>query len=255
NTDGTVKAEQKISATSGGFTGPLDADDRFGTALAAIGDVDGDGVTDLAVGSFRDDDGATDAGAVYVLFLNTDGTVKAEQKISATAGGLTGPLDANDHFGLGVGALGDLDGDGVPDIVVGATDDDDGTPDAGAVYVLFLNPDGTAKAEQKISNTAGGLVGPISGLGYFGIDAVGLGDVDGDGVGDVAVGAYRDDDGAADAGAVYVLLMNTDGTVKAEQKISNTSGGLGAILAAGDNFGVEVAAIGDVDGDAVPDLA
>ncbi|MCP4960909.1 MAG: hypothetical protein GY925_16790, partial [Actinomycetia bacterium] len=54
---------------------------------------------DIAVGAHQDDDGGTDRGAVNVLFLNADGTVKAEQNISSTTGGLTGPLDNSDQFG------------------------------------------------------------------------------------------------------------------------------------------------------------
>ena len=69
---------------------------------------------DLAAG------GGAGRGAVYILFLNADSTVKAEQKISNTQGGLTGPLDNADRFGSSVAALGDLDADGVVDLAVGA---------------------------------------------------------------------------------------------------------------------------------------
>ena len=55
-----------------------------GGALAGLGDIDGDGVGDLAVGAYRDDDGGLDPGAVYLFFLNTDGTVKDEKKLSAS---------------------------------------------------------------------------------------------------------------------------------------------------------------------------
>jgi hypothetical protein len=78
NTDGTVKSQQKISDTEGGFTGTLDDNDRFGWSAASLGDLDGDGVTDLAVGAMLDDDGGTDCGsppacdrgALWVLFLD-----------------------------------------------------------------------------------------------------------------------------------------------------------------------------------------
>jgi hypothetical protein len=53
---------------------------------------------------------------VYILFLNADGTVRAEQKISSTQGGLTGPLDSGDRFGSSVCNLGDVDRDGTTDI-------------------------------------------------------------------------------------------------------------------------------------------
>ncbi|MEM9036561.1 MAG: FG-GAP-like repeat-containing protein [Actinomycetota bacterium] len=254
NPDGSVKTEQKISSTSGGLTGPLDDGDRFGHAITALGDLDGDGVVDLAVGVYEDDDGGSRRGAVYVLFMNRDGTVRAEQKISSIAGGLTGPLDDTDRFGASVTALGDLDGDGIVDLAVGVRDDDDGGDGRGAVYVLFLNADGTVKAEQKISSVSGGLMGPLDDLDRFGTAIGTIGDLDGDGIVDLAVGAQDDDDGGDGHGAVYVLFLNADGTVKAEQKISSTAGDLVGPLDVEDQFGIGVAGLGDIDGDGLPDL-
>ena len=74
----------------------------------------------------------------HILFLNPDGTVKAEQKISATQGSLQAVLDGNDQFGASVTSLGDLSGNGVASIAVGAHRDGDGAADAGAVYILNL---------------------------------------------------------------------------------------------------------------------
>ena len=249
-----VQNEQKISATAGGFTGPIDAtNEYFGGSATPIGDLDGDGVNDVVIGASRDDDGAADAGAVYVLFLNTNGTVKTEQKISATAGGLSAALAANDGFGRSAGGIGDLDGDGLPDLIVGAPSD--GATSTGAAYVLFLNADGTVKAEQKIAQGTGGLAATLDDSDLFGSDVSGIGDLDGDGLNDVIIGASNDDDGATDAGAVYILLLNADGTVKAEQKISATSGGLTGVPGAGDLFGGAATGIGDLDGDGFADVA
>ena len=68
-TPGEVLFHQKISDTAGGFTGGLHNNDFFGVAAAALGDLDGDGVTDLAVGAVNDDDGGFNRGAVWILFL------------------------------------------------------------------------------------------------------------------------------------------------------------------------------------------
>ena len=253
NADGTVKSHQKISDTQGGFTGILGNDDRFGTSVARLGDLDGDGVEDIAVGAIRDDDGGTDRGAVWILYLNADGTVKSHRKISHTEGGFTGTLANGDHFGRDVVCIGDLDGDSNEDLVVGAYFD--GGTDRGAVWILFLNADGTVKGHQKISDTEGGFTGTLSSGDLFGITVDRLGDLDGDTVEDIAVGAVLDDDGGADRGAVWILFLNTDGTVKSHQKISDTAGGFTGALNDGDRMGISVAGTGDLDGDAIGDVA
>ena len=259
NVDGSVKSQQKISDTQGGFTGTLDDNDSFAFSLAALGDLDGDGVVDLALGAINDDDGGLNRGAVWVLFLNTNGTVKSHQKISDTEGGFTGILDDYDRFGSSVASLGDLDGDGVGDLAVGVVGDGDGGPLRGAVWVLFLNTDGTVKSHQKISDTQGGFTGVLDDSDFFGGSVARLGDLDGDSVVDLAVGAAGDDDGGgppqSNRGAVWILFLNTDGTVKSHQKISSTQGGFAGVLDDSDFFGGSVARLGDLDGDGVSDLA
>jgi cysteine-rich repeat protein len=255
DSDGTVKSQQRISSTHGGFTGEISDWDDFAIEVAFLGDLDGDGVPDMAAGARGDDDGGTDRGAVWILFLHEDGTVKSHQKISATEGGFTGALDENDIFGESMASLGDLDGDGTLDLAISAPSDDDGGTNRGAVWILFLEPDGRVKSHQKISHTQGGFTGGLGGNDYFGSSLSSLGDLDGDGVVDLAVGATRDDDGGPDRGAVWILHLNTDGTVKSHEKISNTAGGFTGTLDDDDGFGVSVTSLGDLTGDGVGDLA
>ncbi|MEW8507420.1 MAG: integrin alpha [Candidatus Thiodiazotropha sp.] len=250
-----VDSEQKISANSGNFDGNLDPDDRFGSAIATIGDLQGDGVIDLAVGAPMDDDAGTNRGAVWVLFMDDDGEVDEVQKISADSGGLEGDLDDGDQFGSAIAALGDLNNDGVRDIAVGAPLDDDAGTDKGAVWILFLNSDGSVLSEQKISDDAGDFPGDLDDNDQFGHAVAAIGDLNGDGVNDLAVGAPNDDDGGTDRGAVWILFMNSDGTVSAGQKISADRGSLGREPEDGDHFGSGLTEMGDLDDDGVVDLA
>ena len=255
NTDGTVKGHQKISDTEGNFTGTLHFDDYFGFSISSLGDLDGDDVTDIAVGAHYDGDGGPYTGAVWILFLNTDGTVKSHQKISDTQGNFTGTLDDVDHFGTSVAALGDLDGDGTIDIAVGSFWDNDGGSDKGAVWILFLNANGMVKSHQKISATQGNFTGVLNNDDEVGVSVASLGDLDSDGATDIAVGAGEDDDGGANRGAVWILFLNADGTVKEHCKISDTEGNFTGILDNHDQFGFSLTLLDDMDGDYVPDLA
>lgn len=254
NSDGTVKRHQKISEHEGRFLSTLDDNDRFGVGLAPIGDLDGDGVPELAVGAHGDDDGGFEQGAVWILFLTPTGFVKRDRKISATSGGFTGELDWVDIFGSSLSAIGDLDGDGVKDVIVGAPWDDDGGQESGAVYVLFLLANGEVKGHQKISSLQGDFRGHVAAGDLFGRSVACLGDIDGDGYIEVAVGAVLDDDGGPGFGAVYILTLNTDGTVRSARKISKTEGGFSGALEIRDQFGISVATVGDLDSDGVIEL-
>ena len=256
---GTIQREQKIASTSGGFAGVLGNDYRFGVSVAELGDFDGDGIRDLAVGAHRANIGGAERGALWLCTMNADGSVRTHTEISARAGGLLGPVEDHDRFAISICSLGDLDLDGTPDLAVGAYRDDDGGLDCGAVYVLFLKPDGTVKAEQKISALAGGLNVALRQEDSFGWAVEALGDLDGDGVTELAVGSTRDEgsdpDLTKDFGAVYVLFLNADGTVKAKSTIGVNSAVIGPALRPRDRFGADVVTLGDADGDGVVDVA
>ena len=252
--DYSVKAYQKINELHGGFSGDLDNDDFFGISVTYIGDLDGNGVDDLAVGAFGDDDGGSGKGAIWILFLDNNDNVIKSTKISSIAGGFTGQLDNNDVFGDGIAYLGDLNKDGLTDIAVGAAYDGDGGFWHGAVWILSLNNDGTVNTSSKISDTQGGFTGFINADAVFGCDIENIGDLNGDGIEDIAVGSRRDADGGSTRGAFWILFMNSDFTVNHFQKISDTQGGFNGVIQFEDFFGGSVTNIGDLDGDGVTDL-
>ena len=255
NDDGTVDIEQKISDTDGNFPGVLDDSDRFGSAVAELGDLNGDSIPDIAVGAPLDDDGGTDRGAVWILFMNIDGTVLATQKVSDTEGGFNGILEDNDQFGAAIANIGDLNNDLLPEIAVGAIGDDDGGTDRGAIWILSLTANGTIFSFQKVSDSSGDFAGTLQDGDFFGSSIAGIGDLDADGIEDIAAGAIGDDDGGVDRGAVWALLMNADSTVRSEQKISDTNGSFNGVLNDGDHFGSAVTGLGDMNGDGIIDIA
>jgi hypothetical protein len=251
---GSVLTHQKISDTEGNFTGTLDNADEFGGALAGLGDLDGPGpsAAALAVGVTGDDDGGLSRGAVYVLLLDSSGSVLSHQKISDTESNFTGTLENIDDFGSSVAHLGDLDGAGpsAATLAVGAIGDDDGGPDRGAVWLLYLDGAGQVLSHKKISQTQGNFTQQLDNLDEFGNSVTLLGDLDGAGPSPVAmaVGTIGDDDGGSGHGAVYVLLLDDSENVLSYQKISSTEGNFTGPLSPGDEFGGAVAGVGDLDG-------
>ena len=234
--DGFVKIEEG----SGGFFATLDSGDRFARDHDQAGDINGDGVIDLVIGARSDDDGATDAGAVYILFMNNDGTVQSNQKISATQGGFTDTLLANNFFGYGVAGIGDYDGDNIPDIAVSAP-----ASTNIALYILHLNRNGTVKSFVKNSN-----------IMAQGLSAVG--DLNNDGRIDLVACDPRSNQGGIQRGAIQILFFDTTSQVVSANSvhISSTQGGFGTGLADNDQFGGrEVAMLGDIDSDGTLEMA
>lgn len=254
NANLTVKAQQKISDLAGGFTAILDDNDAFGHSVSALGDFDGDTIPDIVVGAPGDDDGVSAAGAVYLVMLNADGTVKTHRKISATAGGFSAILDFADQFGNAVSGIGDINGDTIPDIAVAAFRDDDGGTDRGCVRLIALTATGNVLGHQKISSLSGNFTGPLTDNDRFGVGITNLGDLDLDGIDDIAVGSYQDDTGGTNRGAVWILFLDATFKVKAQQKIADGVGGFDGLLDDGDNLGMSVAVVSDRNQDGIQDL-
>src|SRR5690606_6720450 len=136
-----VALYEKIGYEIGGFGDGLDNEDWFGYSVEGIGDINGDGINDVAISAIKDDDGGFNHGAVYILFLNLEGSVDSYQKISDTEGGFDGQLDEWDIFGTSLSYLGDMNNDGLIELGVGAEYDGDGGYWHGAAWILSLNPD------------------------------------------------------------------------------------------------------------------
>jgi len=242
-----VDGDIVLSETKVSLPGELGTADQFGSAFAALGNLDAGGGPDVAVGAFNDG-----AGEVFVLLLDEDQGVLSSQRLS-TSPHLS--LAGSNSFGRALASL-DLDGDGVPELAIGAPGGS-GALATGTVWIVELDPvTGAATDALRIANGESGLpAGFLDSSDAFGYALANAGDWDGDGVPELLVGAPFDDDGGSSSGAFYVLYLNADGTVRAHAKFSATAGGFTAALPAGVEFGESIAAIGDQDGDGQIDLA
>jgi hypothetical protein len=183
---GDVIFEQKISRESGNFTGDVQSGDAFGFGVEGVGDLDGDGTPDVAVGAPGDNgEKGGNEGSFYILFLAPDGNVRSSEKFLPG----TGPVAVPDsELGIDIANLGDVDGDGVVDLAVGAPlFREKDQPKSGTVWIAFLNADGTVKSTVRVDDEGSGFDGHLDKEDWFGDGVAGIGDLDGDGVPDLAV--------------------------------------------------------------------
>jgi len=168
------------------------ANDLFGSALA-IGDINGDGIGDIIIGAPTVGTG----GAVYAGFGKTAkwNRVNGFSGLTGTNGFRLTGISAADQFGYSV-AVGDINGDGVGDLIVGARGRQaNGQSLSGATYVIFGNNAWLANSTVSVNGTNGFELDGAVPLTLSGT-AVAAGDINGDGRTDVIVGSpYSEPEG------------------------------------------------------------
>jgi hypothetical protein len=206
------------------------ANDRFGRVNRIIGDVDRDGVSDIAVASPHNSTGGTQAGKVYIFSGASGDLIRSH----------IGQTQWN--FGNELAAVGDIDGDDVPDYIVGAPSGLVAAPVGPGRAFLYSGIDGS-EIHCWIGEADGDLFGRmVAGAGNE-VNG-GIGDIDGDSVPDILIGAPNHDGAAVDAGRVYVY---SGANVKTPYLVIDGED-------AGDTFGFGIGGLGDVDKDGFGDF-
>ena len=203
----------------------------LGWSVARAGDIDADGYSDLLVNAPE----VSFYGGLYVYYGGSMG-------IDPERGDQLVPSD-NDYFGARVSGTGDIDGDGFGDLIAGHPGSDV-VGATGSTYVYHGAAGGIDAASEYKITASDGHDGD-----QFGYAVAGAGDVNGDGFGDVIVGAPGDDEVGDDAGSIYLYLGGAVSLeLASERKLT--------ALAAPEygEFGLAVAGVGDVDADGFDDV-
>jgi len=235
------------------------ANDRAGVSVSGAGDVNGDGIDDLVIGASGADPNGNYSGSSYVVFGKTS-AFASSMDLGALDGSTGFRLDgvaANDLSGYSVAGAGDINGDGIDDLVIGAVGNPNGTS-SGNAFIVFGKTDAFASSLNlsTLDGSTGFRLDGVAAYDYAGRFPSGTGDINGDGIGDLIIGAFGADPNGAYSGSSYVVFGKTD-AFASSMDLSALDGSTGFRLdgvAAYDFSGHSVSGAGDINGDGIDDL-
>lgn len=253
---GGAAASRLVGATAGDFTGG---------AVAGVGDFNGDGLADVLIGAQGAAPAGANSGSAYLLYGNAAGfgTTLALGALDGSDGFRLDGRSMNDVTGAELGAAGDINGDGFDDVVISALFADPvgvggARSNAGVSYVVFGGPGPRAATLNlgTLDGSNGFRVEGVTAGDVLGFVGTAVGDLNGDGIDDLVLGAPGADAAANGAGAVYVIFGSAAGFgVRVDLATLDGHSGFridGAV--AGDGIGGAVSGAGDINGDGVADL-
>ncbi len=210
-----------------------------GDVVAGAGDLNGDGYDDALVGAPRANATGTDKGATFVIF----GRPSGESDLASADGILVGESNL-DNAGASAAGVGDVDGDGFDDLLIGAPHYDGINVDSGAAYLVLGEPSGTA----SLGTASARLVG-LQYKDFTGAAVAAPGDHDGNGHADLFIGAYGMDPSGPSSGGAYLVHGPITGVLNLAEAALVLEGS-----ASDERAGQALDGAGDLNGDGDPDL-
>jgi len=252
-----------LNGSNGFALNGIAAGDRSGYSVSSAGDVNGDGFDDLIIGANRaSPNGIRVAGQSYVVFGSNSGFGASFNlsDLNGSNGFALNGITAYDSSGRSVSSAGDVNGDGIDDLIIGGTGGyPNGIRFVGKSYVVFGSNSGFGAGLNlwDLNGSNGFAINGIAAYDFSGYSVSSAGDVNGDGIDDLIIGAaLASRNGMSLAGQSYVVFGSNSG-FGASFNLSTLNGSNGFAIngiAADDRAGSSVSSAGDVNGDGIDDL-
>ncbi len=222
--------------------------DKSGWSVAGAGDVNGDGYDDILVGAYGNDEGDNWGGQTYLIFGKASGW-SMDTNLSISDASFWGENEG-DLSGDFVAGVGDVNGDGFDDILIGASDNDEGGNRAGQTYLIFGKASGWSM-DTGLSTSDASFWGENAGESS-GESLSSAGDVNGDGYDDILIGVSENSEAGGWAGQTYLIFGKASGWSMDTDLSTSEASFLGEN--ADDHSGCSIAGAGDVNGDGYDDI-
>ncbi len=227
--------------------------DKSGTVVTSAGDINGDGFDDFLIGSPNNDQFGENSGKVHIVFGKSSGwsmlTLLKNSQFSFR--GITGSTSDNSGIGSSIAPVGDVNGDGFSDFMIGDPNADIEGYHEGKVYLIFGKSSGWGK-NVDISTITTSFVGEEN-SDFAGWKIAGIGDVNGDGYDDLMIGAIGNDEFGKKTGQVYIIFGKRYGWEK-DMPLSQANASFHGEMVC-NSIGCSLAGVGDVNGDGLDDIA
>ncbi|MGK7939026.1 MAG: hypothetical protein AB4062_02485 [Crocosphaera sp.] len=252
-----------LDGSNGFILNGIDTDNNPNLSVSDAGDVNGDGIDDLIIGSkYGDPNGKINAGESYIVFGSAQGFGSSLDLSSLNGGNgfVINGIDSNNNAGTSVSGAGDVNGDGIDDLIIGASNvSPNAKVYAGQSYIVFGSNQGFG-ASLELSSLDGANGFFINGVDLFdlsGSSVSGAGDINGDGIDDLIIGAFfADPNDNTNAGESYVVFGSAQdfGTSLDLSSLNGANGFVINGIDGGDLSGTSVSSAGDINGDGFDDL-